>query len=420
MALIVAKFGGRSLATVNHLKRVAKYLSERAATDRLCVVVSAMGSQTDELGALARLVSRRPSGRELDMLLTTGERITMSLLAMALEDRGVRALSFTGSQVGIHTDERYNDARILYVKGQRLKDAIGKGFVPIVAGFQGVSAETKEVTTLGRGGSDTTAVALARFLGADSCEFYKTVKGLSSADPRLFPHARVLDEISYQEVVELADYGARVLHPRAAALAMRYRVPIEIRSSIKPDQKGTRVGELNTGRRIEERFVRAVTELTGLARITVKDVPKNPEAMTQAVTLLADQGIRIHSYHHGHPQDSFFDLDFIVTKTDAERAFAILERFKTRTKAKALTVLKGISELSLVGPGAGKDSKITKRAFEVLRAEDAHIEAFTTSELKLSFFLRAQSLKRAITRLLEEFNLLEGQGKVKQSMERSR
>jgi len=221
MALIVTKFGGRSLATVRHIKRVAGYLAERTAEDRLVVVVSAMGSQTDELTELARSVSIRPNGRELDMLLTAGERITMSLLAIALAERGIKARSFTGSQVGIHTDESHNEARILFVRGKRLRDAIDAGYIPIVAGFQGVSAEGKEVTTLGRGGSDTTAVALAKFLQADRCEFYKTVKGLCTADPKLFPNSACISKISYQELVELADYGASVLHPRAPALAMR-------------------------------------------------------------------------------------------------------------------------------------------------------------------------------------------------------
>lgn len=406
MALIVAKFGGRSLATANHVKRVASYLARRSKETKICVVVSAMGSQTDELQKLANSVCSSPKGRELDMLLTAGERVTMSLLAMALGERGAKSLSFTGSQVGIHTDERHNDARILYVRGQRLKEALDKGYIPIVAGFQGVSSESKEVTTLGRGGSDTTAVALARFLNADSCEFYKTVKGLSSADPRLFPKAKVLDTISYEELVELADYGARVIHPRAASLAMRYRIPLEVRSSTRPYKKGTSIGQQEE---LEERFVRAFTHMKGLVRITVKDVPQDPNAMSQAIARLADAGIRILFYHHGHPQDSSFDLAFIVSETDSPGARTLLEKFKKETGAQALSVVKGISELSLVGPGAGKDSAITKRAFEALRADNVHIEAFTNSELKLSFFLRAPNLKRAISRLLEEFNLLETQ-----------
>jgi aspartate kinase len=287
-----------------------------------------------------------------------------------------------------------------------LKDALDKGYIPIVAGFQGVSSESKEVTTLGRGGSDTTAVALARFLNADSCEFYKTVKGLSSADPRLFPKAKILDTISYEELVELADYGARVIHPRAASLAMRYRIPLEVRSSTKPEKKGTSIEQAEE---LEERFVRAFTHMKGLVRITVKDVPQDPNAMSQAIARLADAGIRILFYHHGHPQDSSFDLVFIVSEKDAQKAQTLLEKFEKETGAQDLSIVKGLCELSLVGPGAGKDSTITKRAFEALRADNVHIEAFTNSELKLSFFLRAPRLKRAISRLLEEFNLLETQ-----------
>ncbi len=404
MALIVTKFGGRSLATTRHLKKVASYLAGRALADSLVVVVSAMGSQTDELQDLAKKVVSKPQGRELDMLLTTGERITMSLLAMALEERGLRARSFTGSQVGIHTNESHNDARILYVKGNRLKDTLKQGIIPIVAGFQGVSAEGKEITTLGRGGSDTTAIALARFLKADSCELYKAVKGLCTADPRLFPHTACLNNITYEEMVELADYGARVLHPRAASLAMRYRVPLEIRSSMKPEKSGTKVGELV---KLEERFVRAITQIKGLVRFTVKDVPQNPTLMTQAIEQLADAGIRIYFYSHGHPQAAEFDLAFIVARQDAPRAQQILEKFRKETAALKLSVMKNISSVSLVGPGVGLDANITKRGFKMLREEDVHIEAFSTSELKLTFFLRARSLKKAIAGLLKEFNLLE-------------
>ncbi|MCK4232704.1 aspartate kinase [candidate division WOR-3 bacterium] len=405
MALIVTKFGGRSLATVRHIKRVAGYLAERARKDKLVVVVSAMGEKTDELNALARSVVSKPNGRELDMLLTAGERITMSLLAMALAEQGIKARSFTGSQVGIHTDESHNDARILFVRGKRLRDAIDAGYIPIVAGFQGVSAEGKEVTTLGRGGSDTTAVAIARFLQADRCEFYKTVKGLCTADPKLFPNSACISKISYQELVELADYGARVLHPRAAALAMRYKVPLEIRSSLNPKKRGTEVGELEE---LEDRFVRAATHMKDLVRFTVKDVPKNPMVMTQAVARLADAGVRILFYSHGHPQAEAFDLAFIVSKEDAALTEKILNEFTNETGAARLSVMKQISEVSLVGPGAGQDAAITRRAFEVLRTENVHIEAFTTSQLKLTFFLRARSLKRAIARLLEEFNLTGG------------
>lgn len=404
MALVITKFGGRSLATVSHLKRVAGYLAERTRKDKLVAVVSAMGSQTDELMGLARSVSAKPKGRELDMLLTTGERITMSLLAMALEERGVRARSFTGSQVGIHTDESHNDARILYVQGSRLKEALDAGELPIVAGFQGVSAAAKEVTTLGRGGSDTTAVALARFLEADRCEFYKTVKGLCTADPRLVPGAACLSRISYSELVELADYGAKVLHPRAAALAMRYRIPLEIRSSMKPREPGTKVGEREE---LEERFVRAVTQMKDLVRFTVKDVPRDPGVATQAVERLADAGVRILFYSHGHPQEATFDLAFIVRADDAPSASRTLEVFRKKSRAKGLSEMKGISEISLVGPGAGRDGEITRRAFQVLRGQNVHIEAFTTSELKLTFFLRAKSLRRAIGMMLEEFNLME-------------
>lgn len=404
MALVVTKFGGRSLATVRNLKKVASYLAQRAKKDKLVAVVSAMGSQTDELHSLAKTVVKNPGGRELDMLLTTGERITMSLLAMALAEKGVKARSYTGSQVGIHTDESHNDARILFVRGERLIKSIDAGEIPIVAGFQGVSVAGKEVTTLGRGGSDTTAVALAKFLGADSCEFYKAVKGLCTADPALFPRSKCVARISYQELVELADYGARVLNPHAAALAMRHKVPVEIRSSRKPARSGTRVGELEE---IEDRFVRAVTHIKNLVRFTVKDVPRDPSVVVQAVERLADAGIRIYFYSHGHPMAAEFDLAFIVSREHAEAAGSILEKFRKETDASGLSEMKGISAVSLVGPGAGFDAGITKRAFAALKKENVHIEAFTTSELKLTFFLRARSLTKALASLLEEFNLME-------------
>ena len=417
MALIVQKFGGTSVAGVRRIKRVAGVVEQsRQAGNRIVVVVSAMGDQTDRLLQLARSVTANPAKRELDMLLTSGERQSTALLSMALRARGLDAVSFTGSQVGIITDENHADARIHEIRGHRLRDALSRNRIPIIAGFQGVSPD-HEITTLGRGGSDTTAVALAAYLGAAMCEIYTDVPGVFTEDPRQFPGVRLLPEVSYQEMLELASSGAQVLHPRACALAAKYRVPITVRSSFESGagtviREGTRVrkAKSGTGRpsprsALEKAFVRAVTHAEGLCRLSLIQVPRVPKCLAQGVTQLAKERIPLVFFSHGIPTDDRFDLSYIVPRTEYIRTRRVIEQVRQRVKAKRLDVQLDLCSVSVVGPGVGTDVDIIADMFTVISRLGIHVDAFSTTETKITVFLHRPDLKRIVTALLEHFGL---------------
>jgi aspartate kinase len=422
MALIVQKFGGTSVGSIARIKRVARIVEQTGkAGNDVVVVVSAMGEKTDELVAMASAVNPRLPKRELDMLLTTGERQSMALLSMALQARGLDAISFTGSQVGIITDDNHADARIAEIRGERLRDALHCHRVPIVAGFQGVSPQ-KEITTLGRGGSDTTAVALAAYLDAAMCEIYTDVPGVFTENPREFPGVRRLSEITYQEMLELASNGAQVLHPRACALAAKYRVPVKVLSSFEPGEgttitdnikyqmsnvksrtrRGTRMKPRNG---LERAFVRAITHSRGLCRLSLISVPKVPKCLAQGVTQLAKEKVPLVFFAHGIPTNDRFDLSYIVPATECLQAEKIMQQVKTRVKADRLVVQKDLCSVSVVGPGVGSDVEIIAGLFTAIAELGIHVDAFSTAETKITVFLHRPEVKSTVRALLKRFGL---------------
>lgn len=415
MALVVQKFGGTSVASVARLRRVAGIVAgTRRAGSSVVVVVSAMGDETDRLMRLARSVAPNPPKRELDMLLTSGERQSTALLSMALRSRGLDAVSFTGSQVGIITDDSHADARIVEIRGERLRDALRHGRIPIVAGFQGVSPE-REITTLGRGGSDTTAVALAAHLGAQWCDIYTDVPGVFTEDPRQFKGVRLLPELSYQEMLELAHGGAQVLHPRACALAAKYHVAIRVRSSFRAGE-GTIIKESSKGkgqslkrghspRSLEQAFVRAITHSSDLCRLSLIKVPRVPKCLAQGVTQLAKERVPLVFFAHGVPTNDRFDLSYIVAQTEYARTRKIMEQIRTRVRAERLDVQCNLGSVSVVGPGVGSDAEIIADLFGIISRLGIHVDAFSTAETKITVFLHRPELKRTVAALLSHFGL---------------
>jgi aspartate kinase len=401
MRLVIQKFGGSSVASIERIVAVAKrVVATRRAGSKVVVVVSAMGDVTDTLTAMAHRVAKNPHRRELDMLLSAGERQTMALLSLAIIEQGFEAVSFTGSQVGIITDRYHSDARIQEIRGDRLRQALRAGAIPIVAGFQGVSAD-REITTLGRGGSDVTAVALAAALGATRCELYKDVSGICTENPGEFPGARPVSRISFEELAELAGSGSEVIHPRACALAEKYRVELWIRSSFTAE-RGTMVTKLE---KMEKAFVRAMTHNHRLARVTLADVHKKKKCLHQVVTRLAAARVPVVLFNHGITHGERFDLSFIVPQSHLGPATAILEKLAASVKAARLEVKDSLASVSVVGPGVGSDSEILASTLETLHSAGVHLDAFATSETRLSCFVDRKDLKLATAALMARFRL---------------
>ena len=401
MPLVVQKYGGSSVADIERIRRVARrVVATRAAGNRVVVVVSAMGHTTDALTKLAHEITPIPQRRELDMLLTAGEREAMALVSLAILNEGLEAVSFTGSQVGIITDRFHSDARIEEIRGDRLRRALRGKVIPIVAGFQGVSPE-REITTLGRGGSDVTAVALAAALGADRCELYKDVDGIFTENPSEFPGVRLVPEISFEELAELAGSGSEVIHPRACALAAKYRVQLSIRSSFN-DKRGTTVAKLE---KMEKAFVRAMTHNHKLVRLSLVDVPKKKKCLHQVVTQLAAARVPIMFFNHGVVHGDRFDLSFIVPEEQLSTAKTILARLAKQVRADRLEVRDSLCSVSVVGPGVGSDPEIMSGTLETLHRVGVHLDAFSTSETRLSCFMDRKDLRLAAAALLARFRL---------------
>lgn len=400
MSVIVAKFGGTSLATPARILHAARRVAAWRRRDDIVVVVSAMGHHTDELVALSRQVSPRPSAREMDMLLTAGERISVALFSMALGRMKLDAVSFTGSQVGIITDMRHTDARILEIRGDRIRQALQAGSVPVVCGFQGVSM-TKEITTLGRGGSDTTALALSAVLGARECRICTDVKGVYTEDPHQFPGARLIDRIGYEEMLELAHRGAQVLHPRACAVATRYRVPVRVQSTFS-QQPGTLVTEADG---MERSRPRALTHAVGLYLATLARVPRKPAFLSQVVKQLSDRGVHVKFFFHGISDAPRFDLSFITPIEERTLVRQVLAPVTRQLGVKGLSEMLDICSVTVVGAGVGSDQETLSAVFSTLAKINVHIEAMTTSELSINLFLHRRFLKRAVRALLRSFDL---------------
>jgi aspartate kinase len=418
MGLIVAKFGGSSVADAAGILRVAKRIADtKRAGNEVVVVVSAMGDTTDDLIDLAKQVSPNPPGRELDMLLTAGERISMAVLAMAINDLGYEARSYTGSQAGLITDSTHGKARIVDVTPGRIQEALRENAIPIVAGFQGVSQATKDITTLGRGGSDLTAVALAAALYADVCEIYTDVDGIFSADPRLVPKARQVPRITYDEMMELAAAGAKVLHLRCVEYAKRFDLPIHVRSSFS-DKEGTFViADLNdqsklkklskVGAIMEQPIIAGVAHDLGDAKITVVGVPDRPGMAAAIFQAVADSGINMDmivqnvSVH----ESGATDVTFTCPRADAAKAELALRRIEKEVNFKDIDTDENIAKISLVGAGMRSHPGVSATFFKAIANAGVNVEMISTSEIRISVVTRAEDAEKAVTAIHTAFGL---------------
>ena len=406
MALIVQKYGGTSVADADRMRSVAEHVAfTRSQGHDVVVVVSAMGKTTDNLISLANDVSKTQPGREMDMLLTTGERISMALLCMALADLGQPAVSFTGSQVGIITDTVHGKAKILEVKGDRVRQAIAEGKVAVVAGFQGVSTD-KEITTLGRGGSDTTAVALAAALGADSCEIYTDVTGVFSADPRLVPQARKLLHVSFEEMLEMAATGGRVLALRSAEFARNHNVPLHVRSSFTWEQ-GTWVTAEEPS--VEDPIISAVTHDVSEAKVTVFGVPDRPGISAALFEPLADANVNVDMIVQNTSKEGHTDISFTVPKADMGVAEKIVAQVAATIGAAGVSHDDSIAKVSLVGAGMKTSPGIAAKMFRVLADNGVNIEMISTSTIRISCVVGKGDLEKAARSLHTAFGLDSGQ-----------
>jgi len=402
VTLVVQKYGGTSVADPERIQAVADHIARTRAQGRqVVVVVSAMGRTTDDLLRLAGEVSRTRPPRELDMLLTAGERISMALVCMALADLGVRAASFTGSQAGIVTDSIHTKAKILEVGGQRLREALADGVVPVVAGFQGVSRD-REVTTLGRGGSDTTAVALAAALGAEICEIYTDVPGVFSADPRVVPEARKIGVISFEEMLEIAATGGRVLALRSVEFARNHSVRLHVRSSFTWEP-GTLVKEEDPS--MEQAIVSAITHDASEAKVTVTGVPDKPGVAANLFRALAERQVNVDMIVQNTSVEGTTDISFTVPKADLEVAVAVVEGLRAELGARGVDADEDIARVSLVGAGMKTHPGVTATMFETLAAEGINIEMISTSAIRISCVVRTGAAERAVVALHRAFHL---------------
>jgi aspartate kinase len=399
--LLVQKYGGTSVGTPERIHHVAERIvrTRRAGTE-LIVVVSAMADTTDDLLELAGKVSSNSHPRELDMLLTSGERISMALVAMAVNDRGQEAVSFTGSQSGIVTDTSHTRAKILEVKADRIREELKRGRVVIVAGFQGVSRD-REVTTLGRGGSDTTAVALAAALGAEACEIYTDVDGVYTADPRIVPNARKLAELSYDEMLELASLGAKVLHNRSVEIARRFQVPIHVRSSFNWNE-GSRIRK---GDLMEEVVIRGIAYDADVAKIALLGVPDRPGVAAEIFREVGGHGVNVRMIVQASGSDSKNDVTFAVGSHDVRTVLPIVEEVRKRLGARAFVYDPDVAILSVVGEGLATSAGTAGEVFAALAEAKVNIEIISTSSITITCIVRKTDAERAVRSLHDALRL---------------
>jgi aspartate kinase len=405
VSLIVQKFGGSSVADAQSIKRVAKRIVDtRDAGHDVVVVVSAMGDSTDELMDLAHEVSTVDAPRELDMLLTAGERISMALVAMAVKSLGHEAKSFTGSQAGMITDAQHGTARIVEVTPGRLRDAVAEGAIAIVAGFQGFNRSTGDITTLGRGGSDTSAVALAAALDADVCEIYTDVDGVFTADPRVVPLASKIDRISAEEMLELAASGAKVLNIRATEYARRHGVTLHVRSSFV-ENDGTIVYNPSEGETVEEPIITGVAGDLSEAKITVVGVPDVPGKAAQIFTVVAEAEINIDMIVQNVSAAGQTDISLTLPKAEAPAAIAALRSSQSEIGFADVVVDENIGKLSVVGAGMRTSSGVSAQLFTALFEAGVNIDMISTSEIRISVIMRADQLNDALRKVHTAFGL---------------
>ncbi|MBT2393071.1 aspartate kinase [Streptomyces sp. ISL-1] len=408
MGLVVQKYGGSSVADAEGIKRVAKRIVDaKKYGHQVVVVVSAMGDTTDELIDLAEQVSPIPAGREFDMLLTAGERISMALLAMAIKNLGHEAQSFTGSQAGVITDSVHNKARIIDVTPGRIRMALDEGNIAIVAGFQGVSQDKKDITTLGRGGSDTTAVALAAALDAEVCEIYTDVDGVFTADPRVVKKAQKIDWIAFEDMLELAASGSKVLLHRCVEYARRYNIPIHVRSSFSGN-RGTWVSNEPQGnQQMEHAIISGVAHDVSEAKVTVVGVPDKPGEAAAIFRTIADAEINIDMVvqNVSAATTALTDISFTLPKTDGRKAIDALEKAKAAIGFESLRYDDQIGKISLVGAGMKTNPGVTASFFEALSDAGVNIELISTSEIRISVVTRADDVNEAVRAVHTAFGL---------------
>ncbi|MFI5955684.1 aspartate kinase [Cryptosporangium sp. NPDC051539] len=407
MGLVVQKYGGSSVADAERIKRVAeRIVATRKAGSEVVVVVSAMGDTTDELLDLAGQVAPVPPGRELDMLLTAGERISMALLAMAIHSLGYEARSFTGSQAGVLTTARHGAARIIDVTPGRIQGAVDEGAIAIVAGFQGVAQDTKDITTLGRGGSDTTAVALAAALKADVCEIYTDVDGVYTADPRIVKNAKKLETVVYEEMLELAACGAKILHLRSVEYARRYDIPIHVRSSYS-NKPGTIVAGSMEDSSVEQAIISGVAHDRSEAKITVVGVPDKPGVAASILRTVADAEINIDMVvqNISAAATARTDISFTLPKSDGPAAMAALQKAQPTIGFDRLIFDEHIGKVSVVGAGMRSHPGVIASFCEALAKVGVNIEIISTSEIRISAVCRDTDLDAAVRAVHEAFEL---------------
>jgi aspartate kinase len=401
MALVVQKYGGTSVSDAVRIRSVAKRVVDTYNADNsVVVVVSAMGRGTDELLELASEVSGKPHPRELDMLLTAGERVTMSLVAMAIQDLGVSATSLTGSQAGILTTGRHGQAEIVDIRADRVREAIEEQTVAIIAGFQGVDPNSKDVTTLGRGGSDATAVALAAALSADRCEIYTDVDGVYTADPRIVDAVEKLDEVTYEEMLELSSAGAGVLMPRSVEFGRRFNIPIHVRSSFH-DGNGTWIKEET----MEQAVVRGIAHDASVAKLTVYGVPDTPGVAASLFEPLAVESLNVDMIVQNVSHDGSTDISFTVPITVLDTALGVAETVAADVGAGGVTVDKDIAKVTVVGIGMKTESGVAARMFRVLADHGINIEMISTSPIRIACVVRGDQVGAAVTALHTGFGL---------------
>jgi len=402
VALIVQKYGGTSVGTIERIHRVADRVAQTQRDgNRVVVVLSAMSGETDRLIKLAHEVTAAPDERELDMLLSTGERVTIALLAMDLRGRGINARSFTGRQVGIITDSAHTKARIARVTADRIREALEQGVVPIVAGFQGIN-ERSDVTTLGRGGSDLSAVALAAALKADRCIIFTDVDGVYTADPNIVPAARRIERIAYEEMLEMASLGAKVLQTRSVEFAAKFNVPVEVNSSFK-EGKGTLVTKEDVD--MEAAAIAGVTGDRNQAKITIIGVPDKPGIAARIFGPVAEAHINVDMIIQNMSQAAMTDLSFTVPRADLKHAVPIIQAVAKDIEAKSVSVTETIAKVSLIGVGMRSHSGVAAKMFEVLSREGINIMMISTSEIKISCVIDEKYLELAMRSLHSAFDL---------------
>ncbi len=401
--LVVQKYGGTSVGDIEKIKNVARRVAQtKDKGNDVVVVVSAMAGETDRLIGLAQQLAEIPDEREMDLLLSSGERVSAALLAIALKAMGYKARSFTGRQAGFITDEAHTKARIKRIEAKNILDALKRGEIAVVAGFQGVSELSHDVTTLGRGGSDTTAVALAAALNADVCEIYTDVTGVFTTDPRIVPNARKIERICFEEMLEMASAGAKVLQVRSVEIGMKYGIPIHVRSTFS-EEEGTMVVPFS--KEMEEVLVSAVTHDKNQARITIIDVPDRPGIAAAIFRPIADANINVDMIVQNVSHEGLTDLSFTVARTDLPKAVQVVEGVVKEIGAKGYTTEDKIAKVSIVGVGMRSHPGVAAKMFETLAKEGINILMISTSEIKVSCVIDEKYTELAVRALHDAFNL---------------